>query len=127
MPAPLTAQVLDSAGNPLVNVAVVWQSGTSVSLSSIVSTTDSNGMVSAVATLGFTAGSSQVQVQAGSGGVQTPFGSTPGGTVQAVFSVTTAAQNIGTPSQGQPAAIRLNSGNNQSGAPGAALTPLRAQ
>ena len=128
LPAPLSAQVVDSAGNPLPNVAVLWQTASSVSLSNVVSTTDSNGMVSALATLGFTAGVAQVEVQSGSGALQALFGSTSAGAVQAVFTLTTLSPSAITPGSGQPATIRISGGNNQSGSPGTRLTtPLSAQ
>ena len=127
LPSPLTAQVVDSAGNPLPNVAVVWQTGAGVALSNLVSNSDANGMVSASATLGFTPGSTQVVVQAGTGGVQTPFGSTSGNLIQAAFNLT-VAQSQGFSAQGLPSSIRIVGGNNQAGSGGVRLPlPLRAQ
>jgi adhesin/invasin len=127
LPAPLTAQVLDGAGNPLANVPVVWQTGSTGSLSNLVSTSDANGMVSATATLGLTAGAEQVVVQAGSGGIQTPFGTTPVNVIQAVFNLT-VTQGQTTSGRGQPSAIRITGGNNQGGSAGSRLpVALQAQ
>ena len=122
--APLTARVQDAAGNPLPNVAVVWQpvNAQAVSLSSVVSTSDANGMVSAIARLGSLAGTTQVQVQ------------TTSGSPQATFNMTTVVTSPVTPpptgggGHGTPASILITGGNNQSGLPGAALpAPLTAK
>src|SRR5262249_47764597 len=113
--APLQARVVNSAGNPMANVAVVWQQGSAVTLTNVVSTSDANGMISATAILGSTIGPAQVQVH------------TADGAAQAVFSMTITQTPVAT-GHGLPSAIRVVSGNNQSGAPGAKLpTPLTAQ
>lgn len=114
LPVALTARVEDAAGKPLPNIQVFWQpAGTQlVSLSNVVSTSDASGMVSAVATLGLSPGPVQVQVRT-SGGIPTPFGTTPGASVQATFGLTVALA--------QPASFRIISGNNQAGLPGARL------
>jgi len=69
----LTARVEDAVGNPLPNVAVTWRPSPSVLLSSIVSTSDSSGVVSALATPTSSTAPVQVELQT-QGGVQTPFG-----------------------------------------------------
>jgi uncharacterized protein (TIGR03437 family) len=121
LPAPLLAQVLDGAGNPVPNVPVVWQSLNSqlVSLSGVVSTSDANGMVSAIATLGSAAGPAQVQLLSNASVSQTPFG--PAGVpIQTTFSLTVVGS--------QPATLLILSGNNQSGLAGAQLPlPLVAR
>ena len=121
LPAPLLAQVLDGSGNPVPNVPVTWQSlnPQSVSLSGVVSTSDANGMVSAIATLGSVVGPAQVQLQSTASVVQTPFGPA-GSAIQTTFNVTVA--------QSQPATLTIFSGNNQSGTAGAQLAqPLIAR
>jgi uncharacterized protein (TIGR03437 family) len=121
LPAPLTAQVLDGSGNPVPNVPVVWQAlnPQSVSLSGVVSTSDANGMVTAIATLGFVLGPAQVQLQSTASVVQTPFG-TAGSPIQTTFNLTVA--------QSQPVTLTILSGNNQSGMAGAQLPlPLVAR
>src|SRR5207253_2739230 len=58
---PLIARVVDASGNPLPNVAVVWQSLNlqSVTLTTAATTSDANGLVSAMGTLGLSAGLAQ--------------------------------------------------------------------
>lgn len=110
LPAALTARVEDAAGNPVPNIAVVWQPVNAqwVTLSDVVSTSDANGMVSANATLGPSAGAAQVRLRTGNGAIQT------------MFTVTVL--------QTQPAALRITGGNNQLGAPGVRLpAPLSAR
>src|SRR6202040_4267752 len=111
LPSPLKARVQDAAGNALSNVAVVWQPVTpqSVSLSSVVSTSDSNGMVSAVATLGSAVGPAQVQLRSADGAIQVVFNLT----------VTQPTQPVG--EHGTPASILITAGNNQTGPSGAPL------
>ena len=64
----LVIQVTDAFGNILSGVPVTWSVVTpgTVTLSSIISTSDSNGEASALATLGNIAGNAQVKVTAGS-------------------------------------------------------------
>ena len=108
LPQPLVARVVDGAGNPVANVAVVWQPLSPVSLSGVVSTSDANGLVSATVKLGSTAGQAQVQVRAANGAIQTTF---------------TLAINAP-----PPANLHIISGNNQSGPAGAQLpAPLTAR
>src|SRR4029077_8650477 len=123
LPAPLSAQVLDIAGNPVPNVPVVWQSlnPQSVFLSGVVSTSDANGMVTAFATLGSVVGPAQILLQSTASVVLTPFG-TAGSPIQTTFNVTVAQ------SQSQPANLTILSGNNQSAMAGAQLPlPLIAR
>jgi uncharacterized protein (TIGR03437 family) len=68
LPLALVVRVTDSGGNTVVGGSVNWKvitSGT-VTLSNVVSVTDSNGNASALATLGSTGGVAQVMVTAGS-------------------------------------------------------------
>jgi uncharacterized protein (TIGR03437 family) len=108
LPVPLSAQVLDASGNPLPNVAVVWQPvNQTVSLSGVVNTSDANGTVSAIATLGPSAGAAQVQLRIFSAPLQTVF------TLQATLTLT---------------GIAIISGSNQQTAPGGNFAqPLTAQ
>jgi uncharacterized protein (TIGR03437 family) len=97
LPLPLVARVVDASGNPLSNVAVVWQPvNQSVSLSSVVTTSDANGLVSAVGTLGPSAGPAQVQVRIASASVQTVF------TLQALLTLTGIAAAGGNNQQTGP-------------------------
>ena len=115
LPSPLTARVEDTAGNPLPGVAVTWQPvvAQSVVLSNVVSTSDTNGIVSARVTLGNSVGSAQVQVRTASA-------------AEAIFSLTVRQPASG--SQTQPATLRILSGNNQSGPVGTRLpTALTAR
>jgi uncharacterized protein (TIGR03437 family) len=68
LPMALVIQVTDAFGNILGGVPVTWSVVTpgTVTLSSIISTSDSNGEASALATLGNIAGNAQVKVTAGS-------------------------------------------------------------
>jgi uncharacterized protein (TIGR03437 family) len=68
LPTALVVQVTDAFGNILGGVPVTWSVVTpgAVTLSSIISTSDSNGEASALATLGTIAGAAQVKVTAGS-------------------------------------------------------------
>jgi Bacterial Ig-like domain (group 1). len=121
LPAPLTAKILDGSGNPVSGAAVTWQpaSASAVSLSSVVSTSDASGMVSAVATLGSTLGATQVTLRATTGGIPTPFGIAGGSSIQSVFNLTVVQTQ---PGRGAlPASFRITGGNNQSGPPGAKL------
>ena len=122
LPAPLAAQVVDAYGNPLPYVQVTWQAANpqAVSLSNIASTSDVNGNVSAIATLGSATGSTQVFLSAVGGSVSTPFGPTLGSNIQTTFNLTV--------SQIQPGAVRILSGNNQTVRPGSPFPlPLTAQ
>jgi len=67
LPFALLVQVTDAGGNVLPGVAVSWQVVTSgtVTLKNVISTTDSNGQASALATLGNVAGPQQVTVTSG--------------------------------------------------------------
>jgi uncharacterized protein (TIGR03437 family) len=71
---PLTARVEDAAGNPIPNVAVIWQPLTpqAVSLTNAVFTSDASGVVSATAILS-AVGPAQVQLKIASLPVQTVF------------------------------------------------------
>ena len=68
LPAALVVQITDTFGNILSGVPVTWSVVTpgTVTLSSIISTSDSSGAASAIATLGTVAGNAQVKVTAGS-------------------------------------------------------------
>src|SRR5207249_3834371 len=74
LPLPLIARVEDSSGNPIANVGVVWQplDPQSASLSSVVSTSDANGIVSATVFLS-SFGPAQIQLRIAAGTVQTLF------------------------------------------------------
>jgi hypothetical protein len=116
LPSTLSARVEDTAGNPLPGVSVTWQPvvAQSVVLSNVVSTSDINGVVSARVALGGSVGTAQVQVRTTSG-------------AQAIFSLT-VRQPAPTGGQSLAAAIRILSGNNQSGPVGARLSvPLTAR
>ena len=107
---PLTAQVEDISGNPMPNIPVVWQAFNpqSVLLCSSTSTSDPNGVVSAVAAAASVLGPAQIQLRTANGSLQT------------VFTLTVSAP--------QPASLQIVSGNNQSGPPGAQLpVPLTAR
>jgi adhesin/invasin len=119
--ATLTAKILDAAGNPVSGAPVTWQAvnAQAVSLGNVVSTSDGNGIVSAVATLGSTLGATQVQLQTTGGGTLTPFGVAGGALIQTVFNLTVV--QAGTGRGGMPASFRITGGNNQSGPPGARL------
>jgi uncharacterized protein (TIGR03437 family) len=67
LPAALVVQITDTFGNILSGVPVTWSVVTpgTVTLSSIISTSDSSGAASAIATLGTVAGNAQVKVTAG--------------------------------------------------------------
>ena len=106
----LSARVEDTAGRPIPGVAVTWQPvvAQSVVLSNVVSTSDQNGMVSARVALGGSVGSAQVQVR------------TTSGAGQVMFSLT-VRQPASTAGQAQPAALRILTGNNQSGPVGTRL------
>jgi uncharacterized protein (TIGR03437 family) len=69
LPTALVVQVTDTFGNILTGVPVTWSVVTAgtVTLSSIISTSDPNGEASALATLGGVAGNAQVKVTAGTG------------------------------------------------------------
>ena len=82
-----------------------WLPGPSVFLSNVASTSDANGFVTATATLGSTPGATQVQVQAGTPGIATPFGTTNGSFVVAVFNLAVT--------QAESQTLRLVNGNNQ--------------
>jgi len=64
----LVVQVTDSSGNILTGTPVSWQVVTAgtVTLSNVITSTDSNGRASALATLGSVAGAALVKVTAGS-------------------------------------------------------------
>lgn len=68
LPMALVVQVTDAFGNILSGVPVTWSVVTpgTVTLSSIISTSDPSGEASALATLGSIAGKAQVKVTAGS-------------------------------------------------------------
>ena len=107
----------DAAGNPVPNVAVVWQPSPSVSLSNFSSASDLNGIVSATVILGAVIGPAQVQVRT--------TGAVP---VQAAFTLTVSGSSS-TPTQPSTAtALRILGGDNQSGPPGSRLpAPLTAR
>jgi adhesin/invasin len=130
LPAPLTAKVVDAAGNPVSGAAVTWQSVNTqaISLGSVVSTSDANGIVSAVAIAGSTIGPTQVQLRTTGGGISTPFGVAGGAVIQVTFSLTVVTAQPGAGRGSLPTSFRITGGNNQSGAPGARLpVPLTAQ
>jgi uncharacterized protein (TIGR03437 family) len=108
LPVPLSARVVDASGNPVPNVTVIWQPvNQSVSLSSVVATSDANGMVSAIGTLGALAGPAQVQLRVATASVQTVF------TLQATLTLT---------------GVVVAAGNNQQAALGSNFAqPLTAQ
>jgi uncharacterized protein (TIGR03437 family) len=108
LPAPLIVRVEDASGNPVPNVAVIWQPvNQSVSLSSVVATSDANGLVSAIGTLGSSAGPAQVQLKISNASVQATF------TLQATLTLT---------------GIAIAGGNSQQAAPGNNFAqPISAQ
>ncbi|HTM47409.1 MAG TPA: Ig-like domain-containing protein, partial [Bryobacteraceae bacterium] len=114
--APLTAVIEDSSGRPVPNVPVFWETSQGLTLSGATSTSDAHGIVSTLVTLGPSTGPAQVTLRT-TGGFQTPFGVTPGATLQVVFSLLA----VGQPQPGAPAALRVVGGDNQSGLPGARL------
>jgi hypothetical protein len=126
LPAPLSARVVDAAGNPVSGAPVTWQAvnAQAVSLSNVAATSDANGMVTAVATLGSSLGPTQVQLRATGAGIPTPFGIAGGAVIQVVFNLTVVQAQPGTGRGALPASFRITGGNNQSGAPGARL-PLQ--
>src|SRR5439155_1721231 len=103
---------------------VVWQPSSLVSLSNFSSRSDPSGVVSATIVLGPTAGDAQVQLRTISTD-PTPFGPS-NNIVTTLFSVTVSvgATPPPTPGVGQPATLRILSGDGQSGQPGAQL-PVR--
>ncbi len=75
VPFPLTAQVLDGAGNPLPNVPVTWAAvvpGT-VSINGASSASDASGNVTASVTLGNIIGPAQVRLSSPQGGSPVVF------------------------------------------------------
>jgi protocatechuate 3,4-dioxygenase beta subunit len=130
LPAPLTAKIVDAAGSPVSGAPVTWQAvdPTAVLLSNVVSTSDANGIVTAIATAGTTVGPTQVQLRTTGAGIPTPFGVAGGAVIQAVFNLTVFAAPPGGGGGALPTSFRITGGNNQSGAPGARLpAPLAAQ
>ncbi len=120
LPLPLMARVEDASGNPVPGTPVTWESPPAVTLSAVSTASDANGIVSATVTLGGAAGSIQVTLHT-TGGIQTPFGVTPGVALALPFNLFVTQ----TPSQpSTPAALRITGGNNQLGPPGAPL-PLK--
>jgi uncharacterized protein (TIGR03437 family) len=120
LPLPLMVRVEDASGNPVPGMPVTWESPPSVTLSAASTASDANGIVSATVTLGGAAGSIQVTLRT-TGGIQTPFGVTPGVALAIPFNLTI----LQTPVQpATPAVLRITGGNNQLGPPGAPL-PLR--
>jgi uncharacterized protein (TIGR03437 family) len=83
LPLALRVHVTDSGGNIDTGAAVTWQVLTAgaVTLSNVISTTDSNGNASALATLGSIAGVAQVKATAG--------------TASATFSLTVNIPSVG--------------------------------
>lgn len=69
LPLALVVHVTDSGGNTVTGASVTWKVLTAgaVTLSDVVSVTDSNGNASALATLGSVAGVAQVQATSGTG------------------------------------------------------------
>ena len=124
LPDPLTARIEDASGNALPRVPVVWQPSAFLSLSKISFVSDANGIVFATVTLGPTAGATQVHLRTVSTD-STPFGAS-NNIVTTLFSVTVGAATTPppTPGLGQPATLRILSGDLQSGQPGAQL-PVR--
>ena len=75
VPFPLTAQVLDAAGNPLPNVPVTWAAvvpGT-VTINGASSASDGSGNVTASVTLGSIVGPAQVRLSSPQGGSPVVF------------------------------------------------------
>ncbi len=130
LPSPLTARIVDAAGNPVSGAPVTWQAvnAQAISLSSVVSTSDANGIVTAIATAGTTLGPTQVQLQTTGAGIPTPFGIAGGVVIQVAFNLNVFAAPPGGGRGALPTSFRITGGNNQSGAPGARLpAPLLAQ
>jgi adhesin/invasin len=130
LPSPLTAKILDSAGNPVSGAPVTWQAVNpqAVLLSNVVSTSDANGIVTAIATAGTTLGPTQVQLKTTGAGIPTPFGVAGGVVIQVVFNLSVFAAPPGGGGGALPTSFRITGGNNQSGLPGARLpVPLAAQ
>ena len=120
LPLPLTARVEDASGNAVPGMPVTWESPPAVTLSGASTVSDANGIVSASVTLGGAPGQIQVTLHT-TGGIQTPFGVTPGVALATPFNLFITQ----TPAQpATPAALRITGGNNQLGPPGAPL-PIR--
>lgn len=75
LPLALVAEVQDVGGNPLPGIPVAWEVVTpgTLTLSNVVSTSDYNGRVSALVTLGSTPGTHQVRVRALQGNAVATF------------------------------------------------------
>jgi hypothetical protein len=118
---PLTAVVADASGTPLANVAVTWRPSASVSLTSVVSTSDARGVVSAIATPISTAAPVLVTLEA-QGAAPTPFGYASV-TISQTFNMTVGTGSTPPPATGtgSPAGIDILSGNNQTGPVGSPL------
>ena len=86
----------DAAGNPLPNVPVTWLPSNSVMLTSTVSTSDSTGVVSTIATPTSASAPLQVVLQT-IGTQQTPFGPAAGSTITVTFNVTIGAAPVTPP------------------------------
>jgi uncharacterized protein (TIGR03437 family) len=130
LPTPLTAKIVDASGNPVSAVPVTWQAVNpqAISLSGVVSISDANGIVTAVATPGTTLGPTQVQLGTTVAGTPTPFGVAGGVFIQVVFNLTVVAPPPSGGGGALPTSFRITGGNNQSGLPGARLpAPLTAQ
>jgi hypothetical protein len=130
LPSPLTAKLVDAAGNPVSGAPVTWQAvnAQAVSLSNVVSASDANGIVTAVATPGSVLGPTQVQLRTTGAGIPTPFGIAGGSVIQVAFNLTVVQAQPGPARGALPASFRITGGNNQSGPPGARLpAPLTAQ
>lgn len=128
LPTALVAQVTDAFGTPLPGAPVTFEVVTpgSVTLSNVVSTSDSAGRVSAVATLGNLAGSYQVRVRSGSTsatytltvnipvtGISAVSGGTQGAVVGQPFSQPLIVQVVdaqGKPVQGAQVTFTVSSG-----------------
>jgi uncharacterized protein (TIGR03437 family) len=97
LPSALKAQVLDVSGNILSGVAVKWTvvSGTAT-LSNVVSTSDPNGYVSALVTLGTSAGTVQISVSAVNSNATATFTETVNVQLGALTAVSGGSQSVHT-------------------------------
>jgi uncharacterized protein (TIGR03437 family) len=119
LPEALLVHVTDSGGNSITGTAVTWQVLTAgaVTLSNVISTTDSNGHASAEATLGAIGGAAQVKVTAGnasaifnltvvipSAGIQKVSGDQQTAVINAAFGLPLTVQVVNSSGNGLPGA-----------------------
>ena len=114
---PLTAVVLDADGKPVPNVPVTWRPSPSVSLTSVVSTSNPAGLVSAIATPISSVAPWQVDIQA-QGAAPTPFGYAAT-TIPATFHITVGSGSTTPPATGQ--------GRPRGSASAATISPHRSE